>query len=508
MPGRPRILCVDDERLNRAIVRDMLDSAHFLVIEAESGDEALDILQDHTVDIILLDINMPGIDGFEVCKRIKADELLRRIPVIMITALSDTEDRIKGIEAGAEDYINKPFNEAEVLARINMLLKVKELNEKLTDAYTTIKDITLFGEAIIQTFQPSDFDLLFSMDSIVSQLISKNNGPAAKPTSIILGVEEDDSHCHFYGYSFENGKMHRTPLELPEKTCSPSSVGTGAPAVNYYNSLELEDSPYAKFVKHLEETGTPVDNMVSYASPSLSLYALNYKTDVSSYEATVLESLVMQALFLKSLSEQVAETEDAFNYTVFSLARAAEIQDEDTGDHILRVGAYCATLAEKLKMSDRFTRNIRVQATLHDIGKLHTSRDILQKPGKLDKTEWHEMKKHTLYGAQIIGEHQRFGMGKTIALTHHEKFDGTGYPNGLKGEQIPMEGRIMAVADTYDALRSLRVYKPSFGHDDACRIILEGDDRTIPVHFDPDVLDLFKENEGEFEEIYEEISEQ
>ena len=505
MFNRTRILCVDDERLNRAIVRDMLDSTNFLVLEAENGEEALKILEDHVIDIILLDINMPGIDGFEVCRRIKTNEHLRHIPVIMVTALSAIEDRIKGIEAGAEDYINKPFNEAEVLARIAMLLKVKVLNERLIDAYTTIKDITLFGEAIIQTFQPSDFDLLFSIDSIVSQLIRKTGSAAAKPTSIILGVEEDDNDCNFYRYSFEGGKMHRTPLELPETSCAPASIGTGAPAVNFYNRQELENSPYAKFVNHLKEVGSPVENMVSYASPSLSLYALNYRSDVSSYEATVLESLVIQALFLKSLSEQVAETEDAFNYTVFSLARAAEIQDEDTGDHILRVGAYCATLAEKLSRSDRFTRNIRVQATLHDIGKLHTSRSILQKPGKLDATEWDEMKKHTLYGAQIIGEHQRFGMGKKIALTHHEKFDGTGYPNGLAGEQIPMEGRIMAVADTYDALRSVRVYKSSFDHDDACRIILEGDDRTLPDHFDPEVLSIFKKNKGEFEEIYEEI---
>jgi response regulator RpfG family c-di-GMP phosphodiesterase len=505
MQNRPRILCVDDERLNRTIVRDMLGSANFMVLEAENGEDALKILEDHAIDVILLDINMPGIDGFEVCRRIKASDQLRHIPVIMVTALTETEDRIKGIEAGAEDYITKPFNEAEVLARIKMLLQVKELNEKLIDAYTTIKGLTIFGEAIIQTFQPSDFDLLFSIDSIVSQLIRKNGGAAAKPTSIILGVQEDDDKCHFYRYSYDGGKMHKTTLDLPEKSCAPLSVGAGTPAVNFYNTQELQNSPYAKLVTHLNEAGTSVDNMVSYASPSLSLYALNYQADVSTYEATVLESLVMQTLFLKSLSEQVTETEDAFKYTVYSLARAAEIQDEDTGDHIMRVGEYCSTLAEKLNMSDRFTRNIKVQATLHDIGKLHTSRSILQKPGKLDAEEWDEMKKHTLYGAQIIGEHQRFGMGKTIALTHHEKWDGTGYPNGLSGEKIPIEGRIMALADTYDALRSIRVYKPAFGHDDACRIILEGDDRTIPDHFDPEILSIFKDSKDEFDEIYEEI---
>jgi len=505
MQNRPRILCVDDERLNRTIVRDMLDSAKYQVFEAENGEEALKILEDQTIDIILLDINMPGIDGFEVCRRIKASERLRHIPVIMVTALTETEDRIRGIEAGAEDYINKPFNETEVLARIKMLLNVKELNEKLTDAYTTMKGLTTFGEAIIQTFQSSDFNLLFSIDSIVSQLIHKNGGASAKPTSIILGVEEDDNECHFYRYSYEGGKTNRTPLDLPERSCAPSSVGSGMPAVDFYNRQELGNSPYANLVSHLKKAGTSVDNMVSYASPSLSLYALNYQSDVSTYEATVLESLVMQALFLKSLSEQVAETEDAFNYTVYGLARAAEIQDEDTGDHILRVGAYCRLLAEKLGTSDRFTRNIRVQATLHDIGKLNTSKRILQKPGKLDAEEWDEMKQHTLYGAKIIGEHKRFEMGKSIALSHHEKWDGTGYPNGLAGDQIPIEGRIMALADTYDALRSIRVYKSAFGHDDACRIILEGDDRTIPDHFDPEILSIFKDSQGEFEEIYEEI---
>jgi len=507
MKNRPRILCVDDERLNRTIVHDMLDPARFQFLEASSGEEALDMLEDHAVDMILLDINMPGIDGFEVCRRIKSSEQLRHIPVIMVTALTETQDRIKSIEAGAEDHISKPFNQDEVLARINMLLKVKELNEKLIDAYTTMKGLTIFGEAIIQTFQPSDFDLLFSIDSMVSQLIRKNGSGMAKPTTLILGVEEDENQCHFYRYSYEGSKMQRTKLELPDRSCAPSSIGSGAPAVDFFNDQELENSPYKNLVAHLKEAGTPVENMVSYASPSLSLYALNYSSEVSTYEATVLESLVMQALFLKSLSSQVAETEDAFNYTVYSLARAAEIQDEDTGDHILRVGEYCSTLADKLSMSDRFTRSIRVQATLHDIGKLHTSRSILQKPGKLNAAEWDEMKMHTLYGAQIIGEHHRFGMGKIIALTHHEKYDGTGYPNGLAGEEIPVEGRIMAVADTYDALRSVRVYKPAFGHADACRIILEGDDRTIPDHFDPEILSIFKESRDEFEEIYERISE-
>ncbi|UCG38002.1 MAG: HD domain-containing protein, partial [bacterium] len=402
------------------------------------------------------------------------------------------------------DYITKPFNEGEVLARIRMLLKVKSLNEKLRDAYCTIKNLTAFGESIIQTFQPTDFDLLFSIDSIVSQLMRMNGESPSRPGTIILGVEEE-GQCNFYRYSQVGGRVTREHMDLHQGSCAPASLQKDPGPVYFYNGEEMVRSHFRDLVEHLEASGTPVRNMVTYASPSLSLYALNYSSDVSQYEAAVLESLVMQALFLKSLSEQVTETEDAFSYTVYSLARAAEAQDHDTGDHILRVGEYCSTIAEKLKLSDRFIRNIRLQATLHDIGKIHTSPAILKKPGRLSKEEWAEMQKHTLYGARIIGEHRRFEMGKSIALTHHEKWDGTGYPGGLAGEKIPVEGRIMAVADTYDALRTVRVYKPAFDHDDACRIILQGDDRTLPGHFDPEILGIFKKNKHLFEEIFERI---
>jgi len=505
--NRPKILCVDDERLNRVVVRDILSPNKYQFFEADNGLDALEILEGQTIDIVLLDINMPGLDGFEVCRRIKSNDKLRQIPVIMITALSQLDDRIRGIEAGSDDYINKPFNEAEVLARIRMLLKVRELNEKLSDAYSTIKELTVFGESIIKTFEPSEFDLLVSMDSIVGQLIRRSNGPASRPSDIILGIEKSDGQCHFYRYLYENGQINRTYLDLPERSCSPFSIKTTVPVVNFYNQGEIPNSPFENLVAHLGAEGIPVQNMVTYASSSLSMYALNYESNVSSYEATVIENLVMQALFLKSLSGQIAETEEAFNYTVYSLARAAEIQDLDTADHIKRVGEYCSTMASKLGLPDRFTRDIRVQATLHDIGKLNTSKTILQKPGKLDTDEWAEMKKHTLYGAQIIGMHQRFELGRSIALSHHEKWDGTGYPAGLEGAWIPIEGRIMALADTYDALRSTRVYKSAYDHEKACRIILEGDDRTTPEHFDPEILSIFKTNSGILEEIFEKTRE-
>jgi HD-GYP domain-containing protein (c-di-GMP phosphodiesterase class II) len=160
-------------------------------------------------------------------------------------------------------------------------------------------------------------------------------------------------------------------------------------------------------------------------------------------------------------------------------------------------------IAEGLGMPKNFVEAMRIQATLHDVGKIHIHPDILRKPGKLTPEEWVEMRTHSMHGATIIGNHPRLLTAKKIAISHHERWDGGGYPQGLKGEQIPIEGRILSIADQYDALRNRRSYKLAFDHQTTCNIIAEGDGRTMPMHFDPKVLQVFKDAQARFEDIYE-----
>ncbi len=495
-----RVLCVDDEPLNLSLLEAMLSPRGYDVVMAENGPEALEKIRTEAIDICLLDVMLPGMDGFEVCRRIKSDTEKDTVPVIMITALADMKNRIRGIEAGAEDFITKPFNASEVLARIKMLLHVKTLNDRLNSAYQNIARLSAFGEQIIRNFDPVDFVFLEKIDSIVHQIIRKKSGFADSPQIVVIGMA-DQAECQWLRYDCVGTDSKRSPMTMNLGNTS-AFAAAGSQVMTFHNEADVHMAA-VELVAECNKNDITVTNMVRYATDSFCIIALNYDREVTTYDATVLSSVVMQSLFLRSLALQVKDTESAFEYTVFALARASEANDEDTGDHILRVGNYCGLLARQLNMTDKFIMGIRIQAALHDVGKIHIAPAILKKTGKLTDDEWREMKMHTLHGSKIIGGHHRMSMADRIALSHHERYDGSGYPHGLTGRQIPIEGRIMNLADQYDALRNARCYKPAFDHDTTCRIIIEGDGRTLPHHFDPEVLTAFKDIQTRFADVFE-----
>lgn len=212
------------------------------------------------------------------------------------------------------------------------------------------------------------------------------------------------------------------------------------------------------------------------------------------------------------LEQQVAERtlwlREGYIDTIHRLALASEFKDTCTGAHINRISHYTKEIAEACNLGSEFVESIFYASPMHDIGKVAIPDFIQQKPDPLNASEWQVMKTHTTIGAKILaGSNSPYlQMAVEIAKHHHERWDGKGYPNGLKGEEIPLTARIMNICDQYDALRSERPYKQAFNHEKCCTIILEGSDRTSPEHFDPEVLEVFRKCRGRFAEIYEELS--
>lgn len=304
------LLLVDDEATNLQLLRHTLQHEYRLIF-AKDGKTALKLAQQEQPDLILLDIMMPDMSGYDVCEQLKNIQALRHVPIIFVTALSDSGDEEKGFALGAVDYITKPFNPAIVKARV------------------------------------------------------------------------------------------RTHLSLVQ-------------------------------------------------------------------------------------AEEVLETRLQI---VQCLGKAAEYRDNETGMHILRISHFARTIAKAIGFSDEQADELLHAAPMHDVGKIGIPDAILLKPGKLTAEEWEVMRQHPAIGARIIGEHKSslLQLAATIALCHHEKWDGSGYPNGLAGEDIPLEARIVSLVDVFDALTSVRPYKKAWPIEEALEFIRD----QSGSHFDPMLVDVF-----------------
>jgi len=365
-PVPPLILVTDDELFNVRLLQDILTSYGYRTASAADGAQALRSAVERAPDLILLDVMMPVMDGFITCSKLKADDRTKHIPVIMLTALSDRESRLRALEAGASDFLTKPIDKTELLVRAKNLLKIKDYEDRLK---------------------------------------------------------------------------------------------------NYTITLESE---VAKRTEELERA------LVTITQANIAIEASNK---------------LLQQSFL-----------DAIN----RLTNAAECKDEDTSDHIRRVAFYSAFIAKRLGWDDEQIRYLMYASAMHDIGKIAIPSEILLKPGKLSREEWALMQTHAVAGAKIMhgSTFPYLQMAERIAFFHHERYDGSGYPNGLKGDAIPIEAQIMNIVDQYDALRSRRPYKEAFSHARTVEIITKGDGRTMPQHFNPAVLQAFQSYQDDFDHIF------
>ena len=340
-----KILIVDDQEANVLLLERILRGAGYDSITSTMDPSAVcGLHRENSYDLILLDLQMPGMDGFQVMEGLKEIETGDYLPVLVITA--QPNHKLHALKAGAKDFVSKPFELPEVLARVRNMLEVRLLYKEL----------------------------------------------------------------HKYNDVLEQRVRART----------------------------------------------------------------------ADLHANYLES-------------------------IFTMTRAAEHKDEDTGAHVQRISYYSRELAKLLGMDEVFIDNIFFASPMHDIGKIGIPDHILLKPGGFTPEEWEIMKGHAAMGAKILGNSKSpyLKMGAEIAQNHHERWDGGGYPNGKKGEEIPLSSRIMNICDIYDALRSKRPYKPAFDHEKAMDIINKGDGRTQPEHFDPNIFAVFTQNHNAFREIFD-----
>jgi len=503
-PAKRRILCVDDEPVNLSLFREFLTFEKYDVLTAEDGMTALDLLHAEKIDLVVLDVVMPEMNGIEICRRIREDVAIAGIPVVMVSGLATYQDRQRGLEAGADDFIMKPFRLSDMATRVRTMLNLRDLREELGVADTAMAVMSSFGDEVIHEVETCHPDVLSGFDRLVRKVYSQSKNAWDTPEIVLTGVLVEGRRKWFY-YDFSEGACKRTLLALDMGWNLDLSEVQGK-SLFCTGKDEIKQSLCGPLVEELGSMKIAVATIAGYISRDVSVIAVNYRRPATKYDARVMQSLASQGKFLLAVSQSLSDCDDALEHIVRSLVRVSEAGDQDSDEHIVRIGGYASLLAQNLKMPEGFVNAIRFQAQLHDIGNIHVPAAILRKPAALTEAEFIEVKNHTLYGAQIVGNYKGFQIGRNIALSHHERWDGSGYPYGLREERIPIEGRILNIVDQYDSLRREKSYRPAFDHDTACRIIREGDSRTMPFHFDPRILAAFWATAPRLQDIYERYS--
>lgn len=502
-----KILIVDDDELNLKLLGDILRSANYRVEVARYGTQALQKIQgDGSIKMVLLDVMMPAMDGFEVCRRIRHNKKTKDLPVIMITALDSPQDKAMGIASGADDILTKPVYSVELLARVKNLLEVTLSRQQLERAYGGVHSIIAHSEYLLSNFDPMWFDFQQAREELINMVFS-GLGSEAGPEVLYIVSPESNGKAHIYRRKAAELNIVAEETELVINNTGPGCVRHNHFCTYNYGNYGTERLSQCEICLPLSIINklVTIKNHVIYQKDGLLILAINFPRQPGLLQGQLLKGLAMQLLLYRTIYLQTRKIREAFIYMTGTLARVAEAVDCETGNHILRVGEYSRELARQLGLSETELKEISYSAQMHDVGKINISPGILLKPGPLAKEEFMEMENHTVYGVLILGDAPYLEMARLIALYHHERWDGTGYPYGIKGEEIPLPARIVAVADVYDALRSKRPYKPPFDHYKACRIILDGDGRVEPRHFSPEMLKAFETAAPKFADIYERL---
>ncbi|WP_373035281.1 HD domain-containing phosphohydrolase [Sulfurimonas sp.] len=437
------ILSVDDNQNNLFTLSALFENARNVnIIEALSAKIALDVLIKEEIDLILLDVQMPEINGFEVAKLIKSNKRTKNIPIIFITAIFKSEEFVKeGFEIGAVDYLTKPIDDRQLLNKITLYLEIFEQNHKLLQSEKKFTDIA-----------QSIGDGIYTLD--LNNMVTFINNQGLN----MLGFESHElmgKEIHQYiHYKDINNK----PIKSSECSIHKSMQDGGV----YKNSNE-----------HLiKKDGTFLPVSIS-ATP---LYVNNKIVG----SVTVFRDRTEQEKIVVLEEEKIKNQEQI----IHSMIDMIESRDSYTAGHTKRVAHYCELIATEMEYGQKEIDILKKAAWLHDIGKISTPDSVLLKPSRLNNVEYELIKEHLSSGYEMLRKIDQYSVIAEIMREHHEKYDGSGYPRGLKANAIMPLSRIMIVADAFDAMTTDRVYKPK----KSVKVALEELKELSAQHFHPEVV--------------------
>jgi PAS domain S-box-containing protein/putative nucleotidyltransferase with HDIG domain len=460
MKTKPVILIVDDQSQNIELLEAYLAPQGYEIIAASNGEEALEKLSGNQIDLMLLDIMMPGMDGFEVTRRVRQDDIHRLLPIILVTALHEKEDRVKGIEAGCDDFISKPVDKMELLARVRALLKVKAYSDLMNNYRKELE-----SEVAIRTKE-----LKQALDDLKQDITER------KLTEKALRVSEEK-----YRMVVENAKE---AIIVTQDMKVVFVNRAGVDMIGYSEKI-LTPKPFTDFI-HPDDLNMVVDHHIRRLKGeevqsvySFRILSQDGKVKWVELNATVIKWKERPAIlnFLKDITDRkLAEVElrqtleslrKAFGTTIQVMISAVEMKDPYTAGHQLRSADLACAIAKEMGLAQEKIDGIRMAGSIHDIGKLSVPSEILSKPTQLTNAEFSVIKDHAQSGYEMLKNVESPWPLAQIVYQHHERMNGSGYPRNLKGDEILLDARIMAVADVVEAMASHRPYRPALGIDAA-----------------------------------------
>jgi response regulator RpfG family c-di-GMP phosphodiesterase len=510
-PKSASVMIVDDDPSARRLLRRLLEREGYSVIEAGDGVAALEAAKAATPDVVVMDVDMPRMDGIECCRQLKADPILNGCPVIIVSGRTDNADIDAGLQAGAEEYVAKPVRHNEFVLRVRSMVRLQRGKTEL------------FLSNAARGEQARAMTILFELSRVLAGAESLDGITAAivRATAELLNSSRvslmlpDESHA-----SLKVAAAVGISDELCRSICVP--VGSAIAGRVFASGVALicnapgEAPAWSERYESEFFASIPLASK-ALAAPNRVVGVINVTErfglrPFATHELEYLDLICNMAAAALEQLQAAAARENAHQAIVFGLAKLAEHRDADTGKHLERVTQFALLLAEELRtrpehacvIDERFVDALGRAMPLHDIGKVSVPDAILLKPGALTPAQFAAMKRHTEVGANAIQtvidrspEARFLEVARDIAHYHHERYDGSGYPAGLAGELIPLAARIAAVADVYDALRTRRPYKEPLPHERALEMIRS----ASGTHFDPDVVDAFLRREREFAEL-------